>query len=145
MDNSEKSAYWIDCAEYDMETARSMLETRRFLYVGFMCHQTIEKALKAVLAMRQADSEIPHIHNLARLASLSLVSGEMNEEQLSLIDTLNPMNIEARYPLYKERLLKSLTVERCQWMICKTEELFLWIKDVLTKLQGNMQKQSEAQ
>ena len=28
-------------------TAQAMLETKRFLYVGFMCHQVIEKMLKA--------------------------------------------------------------------------------------------------
>ena len=43
---NEKIQYWIDIAEYDLETARVMLEGRRFLYVGFMCHQVIEKALK---------------------------------------------------------------------------------------------------
>jgi HEPN domain-containing protein len=42
----ERSAYWLEMAEYDIETAKAMLETGRFLYVGFMCHQVIEKALK---------------------------------------------------------------------------------------------------
>ncbi|WP_330636719.1 HEPN domain-containing protein [Acutalibacter sp.] len=32
--------------------AKAMLETKRFLYVGFMCHQTIEKGLKAVSFLR---------------------------------------------------------------------------------------------
>jgi HEPN domain-containing protein len=42
----EKVRYWTDTAQYDLDTARAMLEARRFLYVGFMCHQTIEKVLK---------------------------------------------------------------------------------------------------
>ena len=45
---NEKTKYWLEMAEYDFETARIMLQGRRFLYVGFMCHQTIEKILKAV-------------------------------------------------------------------------------------------------
>ncbi|HNT28701.1 MAG TPA: HEPN domain-containing protein, partial [bacterium] len=46
MEQAEKTAYWFEIAEYDLETARAMLKTKRYLYVGFMCHQTIEKALK---------------------------------------------------------------------------------------------------
>lgn len=42
---NEKINYWIEIAEYDLETARVMLEGRRFLYVGFMCHQVIEKVM----------------------------------------------------------------------------------------------------
>ena len=49
MSGFDKADYWFDSAEYDLQTAKAMLETRRFLYVGFMCHQTIEKALKGIL------------------------------------------------------------------------------------------------
>jgi HEPN domain-containing protein len=42
-----KIKYWIDISDYDLETAEAMLQSKRYLYVGFMCHQTIEKAFKA--------------------------------------------------------------------------------------------------
>lgn len=42
-----KVKYWIDLSDYDLETAEAMLLSKRYLYVGFMCHQTIEKAFKA--------------------------------------------------------------------------------------------------
>ena len=32
---SENSEYWIEIAEYDIETAKAMLVSKRFLYVGF--------------------------------------------------------------------------------------------------------------
>lgn len=35
-------AYWTDIAEYDLDTAQAMLDTGRYLYVGFMRHQVIE-------------------------------------------------------------------------------------------------------
>ena len=44
----------------------------------------------------------------------------MSEDQLSLLDVLSPLNIEARYPLHKERLLASLTPKRCEELIGKT-------------------------
>ena len=43
----EKIRYWVDISEYDLATAEAMLTTGRYLYVGFMCHQAIEKILKA--------------------------------------------------------------------------------------------------
>lgn len=128
MTSFEKSAYWLESAQYDLQTAQAMLETRRYLYVGFMCHQTIEKALKAVLVARKPNEELPYIHKLARLANLSDLSREMTEAQLSLLDLLSPLNIEARYPLHRERLMATLTPARCKELIAETEALFQWIK-----------------
>ena len=52
----------------------------------------------------------------------------MSESQLSLLDTLNPLNIEARYPLNKTQLFQSLSEERCQALIQETEALLNWLK-----------------
>jgi len=43
----DKVKYWLDIADYDMGTAEAMYAAGRWLYVGFMCHQVIEKTLKA--------------------------------------------------------------------------------------------------
>jgi HEPN domain-containing protein len=40
--------YWLEIASYDLKTAEAMLNSKRFLYVGFMCHQSIEKILKGI-------------------------------------------------------------------------------------------------
>jgi len=45
----EKVKYWVDISDYDLETADAMLQSKRYLYVGFMCHQTIKKYLKHIL------------------------------------------------------------------------------------------------
>ena len=55
----------------------------------------------------------------------------MTEEQLDFIDELEPLNIEARYPSYKERLSRSLNVERCNDLIKQTDNLRTWIKNKL--------------
>jgi hypothetical protein len=36
-----KIKYWIELSDYDFETAEAMLQSKRYLYVGFMCHQTL--------------------------------------------------------------------------------------------------------
>ena len=38
---------WVALAEYDLETARHMLKTGRYLYVVFLCHLALEKMFKA--------------------------------------------------------------------------------------------------
>ena len=53
MTNEEKVAYWVDLSEYDIETAMAMQKTKRYLYVGFMCHQAIEKIFKALYSKRK--------------------------------------------------------------------------------------------
>ena len=93
-----------------------------------MTQETFVKALKAVFVTRMLGEELPYIHKLMRLANLSGISAEMTEEQLSLLDILSPLNVEARYPLHRERLLASLTPKRCQQLIDETEALLTWIK-----------------
>jgi hypothetical protein len=46
---------------------------------------------------------------------------------------LEPLNIEPRYPTYKEMLLKSLTQSRCRELLEKTKELQTWVKEKLLK------------
>lgn len=119
--------YWVDMAIYDFDSARAMLETKRYLYVGFMCHQTIEKILKAYICKHSSETP-PYTHNLTKLAKLSELYKEFSDEQKDFIDLLEPLNIEARYPSDKEMLLKSLNEQKCSELIKETEGLLLWIK-----------------
>lgn len=128
--NDEKVKYWVELADYDYETAIAMLDSKRYLYVGFMCHQVIEKMLKAYWS-KMLDEPPLKIHTLSRLAERSGLDSEMDENQQNFIDLLEPLNIEARYPSYKERLLSALNEERCQDIIERTNNLRLWIKSKL--------------
>ena len=117
-------------SDYDFDTAKAMLETKRYLYVAFMCHQTIEKILKAYWSNVLEEPPLK-IHSLSRLAEKSGLDKDMSEEQTDFIDELEPLNIEARYPSYKERLMKSLTSDRCKELIEQTDKLRTWIKSKL--------------
>jgi len=139
MDKNEKIKYWLDLADYDIETAKVNLSGKRFLYVGFMCHQTIEKALKSVVT-KITDDVPPKVHNLLLLAEKALLYDIMNEEQLDLIRELNPINIEARYPEYKNKIFKTLSPEYCAEIIKRTEGLLQWIKIQLENSPENMPK-----
>lgn len=126
-----KVGYWIEMADYDLITSKSMLTSKRYLYVGFMCHQTIEKILKAAFVYKNPEKQPPYIHNLTKLAKESNLYDKLSDKQKDLIDTLEPLNIEARYPSSKDALLLSLTEERCNKIIEETETFYLWIKQKL--------------
>ena len=122
--------YWLDLEDYDFETAEAMLLSGRYLYVGFMCHQTIEKVLKAYFVFYKRNTP-PFTHSLSHLVSKAGLSEEMTEELKEIIDYLEPLNIETRYPTYKDRLMKSLNKQICVDIISKTDHLRKWIKTKL--------------
>lgn len=136
---SDKVAYWLDIADYDMETAETLYNGGRWLYVAFMCHQVIEKTLKAYWCGTQS-VEPPYTHNLTRLSEGCGLDSEMNEVQLDIIETLIPMNIQARYPEYKDQLARMLTQENCRKIIDETKALQQWIKNKLSNSSGNTNK-----
>jgi HEPN domain-containing protein len=127
MDTESKIRYWVELSLYDLETARAMLKTERFLYVGFMAHQSIEKALKALI-WKKAEKEPPYSHDLWKLANEAGLGPLMEPGMADLLDDLSPLNIEARYPKAKDRLLASLTKEICVTLLDRTERMLGWIQ-----------------
>ena len=101
-----------------MLRSRSFVQTDIFWFSVF-CHFSV---------LEEPPSKI---HNLSRLAEKSGLDKDMSEGQTDFIDELEPLNIEARYPSYKERLTKSLTADRCKDLIEQTDKLRTWIKSKL--------------
>ncbi|MCF8307312.1 MAG: HEPN domain-containing protein [Ignavibacteriales bacterium] len=126
----ESVTYWIDLSEYDICTAEAMLETKRFLYVGFMAHQAIEKILKAYFANIHKETP-PYSHSLSYIAKKAGIYEHFSEEQKYFLDMLEPLNIECRYPLHKAELLKILTEEKCREILKKSKTLQKWIREKL--------------
>lgn len=63
----DRVKYWLELSDYDLETAIAMLNSRRYLYVGFLCHQTIEKIFKAYYTFLTSETA-PFSHSLSYLA-----------------------------------------------------------------------------
>jgi len=83
--------HWIERSQYDLDTAKVMLATGRYLYVAYMCQQTIEKILKAIIAHHGREN-FP-IHNLNRLAELASIKTELNSEQFIFLAELTKITI----------------------------------------------------
>ena len=122
--------YWIDLASYDFETAKAMLQTQRFLYVGFMCHQTCEKSLKALWEHKKKTMP-PRTHNLRLLARELGVWDEMGSDHQELLLTLEPLNVQARYPEDRQLIEQTLTITVCTQLLENTKEWIKWIKNKL--------------
>ena len=57
----------------------------------------------------------------------------LDERSLTVLDFLEPLHIEGRYPTDKARLLRMLTAAKCAWLMTETRRLHLWIKNKLPK------------
>ena len=69
-----------------------MYKAKRWLYVAFMCHQCIEKTLKAYWCGTQPDDP-PYTHNHKRLADGCGLYGQMTDEQKDFLNTITNYNI----------------------------------------------------
>ena len=127
---NDKIKYWLELSEYDLETAKAMLTSKRYLYVGFMCHQAIEKIFKAYYTKLKNETA-PFTHSLSYLAKKGEFYEEFSEEQKDIIDIIEPLNIETRYPSNKERIMKSLDDNKSKEILDETVKLQEWIKTKL--------------
>ena len=129
MSDNDKVKYWIDLAKEDLDVAKSLYDSGKFLYCGFFCHLSAEKALKSIIEAKE--NTPPKIHNLIRLAELAELFDVMSSEQVDLLSLLNPLQLEARYPTYKQQLQELLTSDYCEDLLKRTEEIISWIEKQL--------------
>lgn len=123
---SDKVRYWLDIATNDLDTAEYLFQGGRWLYVAFMCHQVIEKVLKAFWTATR-DDDPPYTHSHAKLLDCCGLKDQLTEEQLRFIAMMVPMNIEARYPQYKQKVASTLNETACQYILDQTKQFYQWI------------------
>lgn len=119
---------WLKQAEYDLETASAMFKTGRYIYTVFMCHLSIEKALKGLYA-KKFKKDPPKIHNLNYFCEK--INIEIDSEKRDFVDSLNNLSIPIRYPDELERLIKDYRKENTEGVLKKTEELLKWLRQLI--------------
>jgi len=72
-----KTEYWLELCDDDIPVAKAMLQSKNYLWMGFICHLITEKALKA--AMASITDEMPKIHHLLKLANMAQVNNDLSE------------------------------------------------------------------
>jgi HEPN domain-containing protein len=126
--NEEKVEYWINLSNNDFVVAETLKKNGHNLYAGFMCHQAVEKIFKGYYAKVKQDTP-PFKHDLEYLAQQSGLYKLFDDKQILFLENLNPLNIEARYPDYKNKTAQYLTDERTQNIFEQTKELLKWTKE----------------
>ncbi|MEA1883555.1 MAG: HEPN domain-containing protein [Thermotogota bacterium] len=123
MTNREKFNYWLEIAQYDLDTARAMFDSGRYLYVAFTCQQSIEKISKGLYTLI-TNNEPPRIHNIwqifrtlkkepqmKKLVDIVSFDLELNKHKLFFAELLS-YYISGRYPTYKEKISSSIVSEK---------------------------------
>ncbi|MCL1883060.1 MAG: HEPN domain-containing protein [Defluviitaleaceae bacterium] len=128
----DKVEYWLELCDDDIPVAKDMLKSKNYLWMGFICHLIAEKAIKAVIASVTEDVP-PKDHRLIKLAELAQIENELSDAQIDLLAKLQPLQIEARCPSYKERISATLTPDYCKELMKGTEDFVCWIKSRLEK------------
>ena len=134
MTKEDKVKYWVDLSDRDLLTADTLVDGGHYLWAGFMCHQVIEKIFKGFYSAL-LDETPPFRHELDLLAIRGKFYDMLDDEQIAFLDILNPLNIEARYPEYKDRISKSFNREVCENLLKQVITLQQWTKEkiLLTK------------
>ena len=137
MTQQEMVKFWVDKANEDLEVATLVNKSGKYLHTGFMCHQCIEKALKAYYIHVHNERQ-PHQHNLERLAELGNLLDEMDDDKREILKKLKPLYIATRYEDDKNDIAATLTKPYCKVLLSDTEELLKWILNSM-KLSDSLQ------
>jgi len=119
---------WLKQADYDMGVAEFLFKGAKYSYTVFMCHLSIEKALKG-LYIQILNEEPPKIHNLIYFVEKLKLNPP--DDLLNFLVILNRMNIATRYPDELEKMLKEYDKDRTKKLLIKSKETLEWIKTQL--------------
>lgn len=128
MNTQEKYEYWLESAQYDLESAEAMFSGGRWLYVVFMCQQAVEKLVKGLYLLYINDN-IPKLHAIRQLLRKfeDKLPEPVSEERYELFDNLSAFYIEARYTDYKKKMGAALNKQEAENYLKRTKEAFTWL------------------
>lgn len=119
---------WLKQADYDIKTAEIMFDNKRYFYAVFMCHLSIEKALKGIYLDRLKEIP-PKTHNLVYL--VEKIKMLLPENLYDSVFALNRVSVPTRYPDDIQRMLKDYNEERTKKVIESGKEVLQWLKKQL--------------
>jgi HEPN domain-containing protein len=121
----QRTTEWLIQSEYDMDTAEFMQAGGRYIYAVFMCHLSIEKALKG-LYYEKYRLVPPKSHNLIYL--FNKIGIKPPEEHGRFIVRLNEASIPTRYPENLQKLQKLYNESVVKDFLASGKEIITWIK-----------------
>lgn len=121
---------WLKQAEYDLHAAEQMIQNNLPAHAIFTLHLALEKLLKAYYVKLNGRMP-PKTHSL--LYFVGELSLKLPYDELSVLEELEGMGIEARYPPDLDDTLRRLTLDKVKNTLSRSNKVFTWIKKELTK------------
>jgi len=118
---------WIDTANYDLKTAGAMLLSKRYIYVIFMCHLSIEKMIKAVIST-EVKGLPPKSHSLLFLAQKASIQFPHNLQEF--IELLDNVSIVTRYPEDLKKMSREFNKKKAEEVFAMTRRTLKWLRQV---------------
>jgi HEPN domain-containing protein len=116
---------WLKQADYDWETAQTLLTHGRPQFAMFVCHLAVEKALKG-LYHKRLNRVPPKVHNL--IYFLKELDLDVGREQYRILARLNEAQIAARYPDELGIALERYKGPKVAEILRSAKEAIEWIK-----------------
>ncbi len=123
---------WWLMSDEDLSTAETIYEGGHFINCLFMCHMSVEKALKGLWLKQhpgslEHPSNPPYTHSLLRLRrELVIALDEELEEHIILMDD---MSVPLRYDFELKILDKSYSKAETAELLYISKRLQLWIRE----------------
>lgn len=114
MDNKNAYEEWYFQSDYDLETAADMLKSGREVYCIFMCHLSLEKALKGLLI--KSTGEFP-VRSHSLIYFVDQIGLNLSDSYYEFIFMLNKISVPTRYPDDLRKLFTTYTKERTESML----------------------------
>ena len=130
MTKEEITEYWLNSSDEDYVVMNSLFEKNHYVWALFIGHLVLEKLLKAYF-VRQSEADVPHIHDLTKLAELGFLN--LTEEQKDFLDEVTTFNIKARYPDYKNVFSKKAAKEFTEKYLNRIRDFRLWLRGLITQ------------
>jgi HEPN domain-containing protein len=109
-------------------TAEAMFQTRRYIYTIFMCHLSLEKALKRLMA---GHGKVPlKSHDLIFLLD-RIGLDDIPEQHLDFLEMINNVSVPTRYPDELDRLINQYPRKRTAEILRQCQEIYKWLKNYL--------------
>ena len=114
-------------AGYDMDTAEYMFKGERYFYTVFLCHLSLEKALKAIYQKKfnvipSSTNSLPYLIEKVQL--------KLPDDLSNAVSVLNRMRVFPYYPDDLRKLLNDYDKDKTRVKHKKSREALTWLSEI---------------
>ena len=107
-----------------------MLNGKRYLYVAFLCQQSVEKYLKGIYVSERNET-LPYTHSLKSLIDVLSFKDDCHKKSIDFILKLNSYYITSRYDSAIDKMTKNFKKKQAEELYKQTGEFLKWLKSKL--------------